>query len=341
MIRAWGGVYRERGDNISATCPLAPWTHAKGTDRNPSISIKIAPGVKSPCKCWACGFEGTLQQLGEELVERGGSEYAPLLDRIKETEGKGVASGDWGFDLAHRHGEAIRPGVDEYPDDLVMREEEYAEYKGRVPIYAKDRGLSLTTCRCWELGHDRVRKRLLFPVRDWRGRLVGVSGRSYFDGCESCMAPVSKDYGICRSCGTVIQGKYLHTLGYQKGAVLYGEHKIDRDWPVGVLVEGNLDAIKLWQYGFRNVVASFGSGVSDGQLRRLAYFFKRLVVMGDGDKAGEKMANAVSSSLSDLMPVDIVRLPAGVDPGGMTVYDADFFLSGLSEPVDRGVLRFV
>lgn len=342
MVHVWGGRYRDHGANIAATCPLAQWTHERGTDRRPSLSIRVEPEQRSPCRCWSCGFEGGLRKLGEELVAKGGEEYAPLLARILETEKQG-GGGKWvgGIDaVAVNQGELL-PGIEEYPDDLIMGEEEYAEFKGRVPIYAMDRGLSLTSCRCWELGHDRQRKRLLFPVRDWRGFLVGVSGRTYVNGCETCGAVLDKDYGVCTSCGTVVQGKYLHTTGYRRDMVLYGEHKYDRDWPTGILVEGNLDVVKLWQWGYRNVVASFGSGVSEGQLRRLAFFFKKLVVVGDGDKAGEKMMTTVQDALSERMEVVTVKLPKDVDPGGMSAFDADFFLKRHSLPIDRDLKRFV
>jgi hypothetical protein len=238
--------------------------------------------------------------LGSELVKRDNVKYSPINRFIRHIE-DGWDSGCGGVSVSpieRKADRSIEGDIAEYPDEKVIPEQDYAVFAGRVPMYALDRGLRLETCKAWELGHDQWRKRLLFPARDYRGRLVGVSGRLYTPGCPRChRLPGAKKYRSCPSCGYSLGEKYLHTDGFKKEYVLYGEHMINRDLDYGIVVEGPLDVLKLWQHGFENVVGVFGSEPSVKQMRKLVHFFKRVVVFIDADKAGKKMGEKLAQRL--------------------------------------------
>jgi len=83
------------------------------------------------------------------------------------------------------------------------------------------------------------------------------------------------------------------------------------------LVEGQLDAIALWQAGYRPVVGLLGSYPGESQVERLVEFFSEVFVVPDGDEAGAQMVTALETALADRMPVFSCTLPKGRDPGDL------------------------
>lgn len=118
--------------------------------------------------------------------------------------------------------------------------------------------------------YDRFRNRLIFPISDSRGNVVGFGARS-LDGSEP---------------------KYLNspqTPLFDKGKLLYGLDRARdgiRQSGTAVIVEGYMDAIAAHQAGYRNVVASMGTALSEAQLQSLARLAKRFVLALDPDAAG-------------------------------------------------------
>lgn len=147
--------------------------------------------------------------------------------------------------------------------------------------------------------YDRFRDRLIFPIRDVRGRTVAFGGRAIGDA----------------------EPKYINspeTPTYTKGDQLYGldlaGDAIRREG-FAVVVEGYLDLAALLQAGFDQVVASLGTAFTPAQARLLARYTDRVLVSYDGDAAGAK---ATTRSLDLLLErgfeVRVVELPAGKDP---------------------------
>jgi DNA primase len=126
--------------------------------------------------------------------------------------------------------------------------------------------------------YDRFRERLMFPIRDERGRVVGFGGR---------ILP-----GTAQSYRTETGPKYLNTPQtpiFDKGSVLYGLDRAREDvrqQSTAVIVEGYMDVIAAHQHGFRNVVASMGTALTDRQATLLQRFADRVVLAMDADAAG-------------------------------------------------------
>jgi len=122
------------------------------------------------------------------------------------------------------------------------------------------------------LPRDMFRGRLMFPIRDDRGRLAGFGGRS-----------------LDRS-----DPKYLNspsTEVFDKGKILYAFHLAKdhvREEGDGVVVEGYMDAITAHQYGFGNVVASMGTALTEAQVALLRGIGRRFVLAMDPDTAGQE-----------------------------------------------------
>ena len=144
---------------------------------------------------------------------------------------------------------------------------------------ARERGFSIEEIRAAGLanqrGNDYFPFRLMFPLADARGRIVGFQARRLRDDDP-------------------LRGKYVNTPEselFKKGNVLYGLHlarpsiaKQDR----AVVVEGNTDVIALRQAGVEPVVASMGTALTEAQLRELGRLSKRLFLCFDADAAGQE-----------------------------------------------------
>jgi DNA primase len=163
--------------------------------------------------------------------------------------------------------------------------------------------------------HDRFRNRIMFPIRDRRGRVIGFGGR-VMDNSEP---------------------KYLNspeTPLFQKGRELYGlyelrKHKRDRAERI-IVVEGYMDVIALAQHGIHNAVATLGTATSSEQVTLLFRETDEIVFCFDGDAAGSKAAwRALNSALPSLKSGRDARflfLPAGEDPDSLiNQHGKDYF----------------
>lgn len=151
--------------------------------------------------------------------------------------------------------------------------------------------------------YDRFRDRVLFPIRDSRGRTVGFGGRVLDDGTP----------------------KYLNspeTPVFQKGRELYGLYEA-RKSKAGklMLVEGYMDVIALAQAGIRNAVATLGTATSAWQVQRMFRHAPEIVFCFDGDEAGSRAAwRALETCLplmTDGKSARFLFLPEGEDPDSM------------------------
>lgn len=150
--------------------------------------------------------------------------------------------------------------------------------------------------------YDRFRDRIMFPIRDSRGRVIAFGGRVLGDD----------------------KPKYLNspeTPVFHKGQELYGLYearKHNRDLDEIMVVEGYMDVIALAQQGLRNAVATLGTATSEEHLKRLFRIVPSVLFCFDGDAAGRNAAwRALESTLSSLQDGRRARflfLPDGEDP---------------------------
>ncbi|MFK8069012.1 MAG: DNA primase [Gammaproteobacteria bacterium] len=150
--------------------------------------------------------------------------------------------------------------------------------------------------------YDRFRDRIMFPIRDYKGRVIGFGGRVFDQG----------------------EPKYLNspeTPVFHKGRELYGlfeARKRCRDLSRIIVVEGYMDVVALAQFGINNAVATLGTATTIEHLQRLFKATREIVICFDGDKAGQRAAwKALELSLPLLKEGYSVRflfLPEGDDP---------------------------
>jgi DNA primase len=171
---------------------------------------------------------------------------------------------------------------------------------------AREKGFTLDELRSAGLtrqrGDDYFQRRLVFPLADARGRVLGFQARRLYDDDP-------------------VQAKYVNTPEselFRKGSVVYGFDKaraaIARENRACV-VEGNTDVIALRQAGFETVVACMGTALTEAQLRELGRVTKRLWLAFDGDAAGESAAlRGMELAVTHGFDVKVVALEPGTDP---------------------------
>lgn len=158
--------------------------------------------------------------------------------------------------------------------------------------------------------YDRFRERVIFPIRDQLGRLVGFAGRVLGDAKPKYMNSPESEL-------------------FHKGELLYGlnvARSIIRESGEAILVEGYVDVIALHQAGFSNAVATLGTALTAGHAGALERLnATRLHLAFDSDEAGQRaMLAGLDQSASRSFLVTAVTVPEGEDP-------ADVVLSGRAE----------
>lgn len=147
--------------------------------------------------------------------------------------------------------------------------------------------------------YDRFRNRVMFPVFDYRGKVIGFGGRVLDDS----------------------KPKYLNspeTMVFQKGTNLYGlnfalKHSMQERY--FIIVEGYMDLITLHQYGITNVVASLGTALTINQARLLKRYADKVVISYDADMAGQMATMRGLEILRTAgFDVRVLSIPQGKDP---------------------------
>ena len=169
--------------------------------------------------------------------------------------------------------------------------------------------------------YDRFRNRLMFPIIDVRGNVVGFGGRVLDDS----------------------KPKYLNsndTLIFNKRKNLFGLNLAKKSKAGSlILVEGNVDVVTMHQYGFDNAVASLGTSLTDEQAALISRYCDQVVLLYDGDAAGQKAtARAIPILEKAELAVKVLQIPDNMDPDDyLRRFGADKFkllLEGSSNRVE-------
>ncbi|MBQ3304217.1 MAG: DNA primase [Clostridia bacterium] len=145
---------------------------------------------------------------------------------------------------------------------------------------------------------DMFRGRVMFPIINAQGRVLGFGGRAMGDA----------------------QPKYLNTAEtpiFNKRLGLYGLNFVKKERSVGhlVLVEGYMDTVSLRKYGVQGVVATLGTALTEEQARLMKRYAPEVWISYDGDAAGQKAALRALDILDHQeIPVRVIDYPAGMDP---------------------------
>ncbi len=313
---------KKSGQNYSACCPFH-------NEKSPSFSVSP---TKQFYHCFGCGVHGTAISFMMEYSGMG------FRDAVKElAEGVGMtlpveANREESIERAQVAAtltEVMLAAMNFYRRELKKTPKaiEYFKSRGLTGEIAAKFGLGYapddwqglkaavddyTTSTLAECGlvidndegkrYDRFRDRVMFPILDQRGNVIGFGGRIIGKG----------------------EPKYLNspeTPLFEKGRELYGlfhARRAIRDTQTAIVVEGYMDVVALAQNGVENVVATLGTATTPTHVQKLLRMADNLVFCFDGDKAGQRAAwRALEQSLPVLVDGKDVRflfLPQEDDP---------------------------
>lgn len=319
---------KKAGKNYQACCPFH-------NEKSPSFSV--APD-KQFYHCFGCGAHGNALDF---IMEFDGLEFPDAVEELASMLGLEVpreqrpgnkpardrAEIEDDFELMERCARFFSQQLRDNPN------------RERVINYLKGRGLSGEVVRDFGIGYapeqwdailrefgkspdrqkqllalkmitendrgkrfDFFRDRIMFPIRDRRGRVVGFGGRVLDSG----------------------EPKYLNspeTRLFHKGRELYGFYEMKqkhRDLDRVVIVEGYMDVVALAQFGVTNAVAALGTAATSDHLQLLFRQAKQIICCFDGDRAGRDAAwRALENALPllrDGTDLQFLFLPDGEDP---------------------------
>jgi DNA primase len=313
---------RKAGARYTGRCPFHE-------ERTPSFSVNA---VDKLYYCFGCGAKGDLITFVRETE---GLDFAESIEWLGERfrvpieyEESSPAQDD-----ARRRRERMFALLDQAAS-FYERTLWDSQAGGMARDYLKGRGLGEDVCREFRLGlalggaslarkalakgfsHEELRaagltrqrgddyfqRRLLFPLADARGRVLGFQARRLHED-----DPLPAKYVNTRESELFHKGWVVYGLDRSRAAIA----KEDR----ACVVEGNTDVLALRQAGFEPVVACMGTALTEHQLKELGRLTKRLWLAFDGDAAGETATlRGMAIAVQQGFDVKVVPLPPGVDP---------------------------
>lgn len=310
---------RKSGQNHMALCPFH-------SEKTPSFSVSES---KQLFKCFGCGIGGDVFGFVSEIENLSFPEAVTFLAErhgiAVPRETSGVSEEE--LEKKNRLFEIMKL-ADHYFRKSLSQDERARNYLGTRQI---DEG----TSKAFGLGFAPPDNELLRFLQSRRFRneeieLCGLSKRSdsgefYAKFRNRIMFPIRNLTGKSIAFGGRILGdgrpKYLNspdTPLYKKGFNLYAldvtrDEIRQRDF--AILVEGYFDCIVPFQFGVTNMVASLGTGLTDGQVRLLGRYTRNVIVNFDPDSAGVAAAiRSIDLFLREGFHVNVLRLPEGEDP---------------------------
>ncbi|MCX7156350.1 MAG: DNA primase [Rhodocyclales bacterium] len=310
---------RKAGANYSACCPFH-------SEKTPSFTVSPS---KQFYHCFGCGAHGSAIGF---LMQHAGIGFIEAVEDLASSAGLQVP-----HEERNRAERAKKAPLTEVMARAMMFYREQLKASPKAVEYLKNRGLTGEIAAKFALGYapdgwqglqqvfpdyndpalvecglvivneqgrryDRFRDRVMFPILDQRGNVIGFGGRVIGEG----------------------EPKYLNspeTPLFEKGRELYGlpqARKAIQEEDTVLVVEGYMDVVGLVQSGVENVVATLGTAATDANVQKLLKQASRVVFCFDRDSAGDRAAwRAMEVSLghlADNKTVEILQMPGNQDP---------------------------
>jgi DNA primase len=309
---------KKAGSSYTALCPFH-------SEKSPSFMVSPQKNI---WKCFGCGKSGDAIKF---IMEYEGLNFADAIIKIANKYGIEVK-----YTKSNNQQEKLK-GLYEISKKIAFFYKEQLKKSSTAKNYIKEREILPTVLDIFDIGYspeeikplmdfcesenisieelkkiglitekengritDKFAGRLIFPIKDYKGRVVAFGGRAIKEN----KLP-----------------KYLNspeTEIYQKRKILYGffeskdyireSHKV-------IVVEGYIDLLSLYQIGIKNVVATLGTALTNEHGKLLSKFSDEAILMFDSDKAGKKaVIEASKILLNENLDVKYCIMPEGEDP---------------------------
>lgn len=249
----------ESHDWIRCSCLFAPWTHSKGTDSRPSFGISI--GRQSHYYCFSCQRSGPLTTLVSSYCMVKRKDNPAAREFVMKYEHIGLESPFEDLGKSHEPLSVLAPAV----------------LKRFTPAhtnlaFVRERNISPEAIKRFGLRYDPTNTRLIFPVYDRKGQLVGIRGRATTDSFLKY-----KEYSDL----------YPNKTSPKAHGIWWGMQFPPEKGKKLFLVEGEIDALSLWQKLKRpGIWAAMGVALSPDQIKEIQGSKNPVVLFFDNDEAG-------------------------------------------------------
>ncbi len=317
---------RKRGVNYLGLCPFH-------NEKTPSFTVSPAKGIY---KCFGCGKAGGSINF---IMEHEHYSYPEALKYLAKKYNVEIEEDEQTPEQIQAMNEkeslfAATTFAQKYFSDQLMNSE---EGKSIGLSYFKNRDFRENTIEKFELGYnpdswdaftknaihngfkpeilaksgliidkngkrfDRFKGRIIFPIHNLSGRVIGFGGRILRDDKKAAKYINSPESDIYS------KSKALYGIYFAKNTIIGKDNCY--------LVEGYTDVISLHQAGFENVVASSGTSLTTDQIRLIRRYTPNITILFDGDEAGLKASfRGIDMILEQGMNVKVVMFPDGEDP---------------------------
>ena len=307
---------KRAGSNYVGLCPFH-------NEKTPSFSVSPSKGI---FHCFGCGVGGDVISF---IMQKEGLSYPEAIKFLADKLGILVETNEVNKEKYEHRKKLFEINneaklfyyknllINDIPKDYIKKRNlnnnlinkfiiGYADGKNSLyrhllqKGYQKDDIIEVGLINQDEKGnvYDKFRNRLMFPIIDIRGNVIGFGGRSLADS----------------------RAKYMNSpqsLAYDKSKNVYGVSNLKNSTKVGkiILVEGYMDVISLTNYGFDYAIASLGTSLTHDQAKLIKRYCKNIYICYDGDSAGQ---NATSRAIEifkeqDISP-NIIVIPDNMDP---------------------------
>ena len=307
---------KRAGSNYVGLCPFH-------NEKTPSFSVSPSKGI---FHCFGCGVGGDVISF---IMQKEGMSYPEAIKFLADKLGILVETNEVNKEKYEHRKKLFEINneaklfyyknllINDIPKDYIKKRNlnnnlinkfiiGYADGKNSLyrhllqKGYQKDDIIEVGLINQDEKGnvYDKFRNRLMFPIIDIRGNVIGFGGRALADS----------------------RAKYMNSpqsLAYDKSKNVYGVSNLKNSTKVGkiILVEGYMDVISLTNYGFDYAIASLGTSLTHDQAKLIIRYCKNIYICYDGDSAGQ---NATSRAIEifkeqDISP-NIIVIPDNMDP---------------------------
>lgn len=255
-------IFRNNGDNVQTNCPF----HKNGQERKPSFGVN---GEIDKCHCFSCGWAGTIEEMISELYgyqDEGKFGKRWLIKRFNTVEIETRPNIMEGFNernnrLNDRNINRLDNINNNPVNNTYISDEELDKYRYIHP-YMYSRGLTDEIIERFDIGYDRERKEITFPVRDIEGRCVFVAGRS-------------------------TERKFFRLPQGLNKPLYQGYRFVDGSYKICYVTESFLNCLTCWKYD-KPAIAMLGTGNKKQYeiLNKLPV--REYILAFDPDEAGRK-----------------------------------------------------
>jgi DNA primase len=254
-------IVSETGTDFLCLCPFH-----HNTD-SPAFAVSYSKGLYI-CYNQNCNSSGTIMDLVIKLTGRNNFEALRFIQSNKLTSAELLE-------------EELKELLDEKPEFKEFSQSTLDNlYKelGSQEIardYFKSRNINEDSMHHFKLGYSLVQNMVTVPLHSPDGTPVGIIGRS-------------------------IEGKsFKNSPNLPRNKTMFNLHRAKREGGVIIVVESSFDAIRLWQAGYPNAVATLGGSISDTNLHHLNKYSSTIIIMTDNDQAGRALGNTIAYKLKN------------------------------------------